>query len=163
MYRVRQWSVRNARMLEWLYRRVEGALTLLHPLWLWAGYKRIERPVRSVERLIKSAMFDCNMCGSCVLSQTGMSCPMNCPKELRNGPCGGVREHGYCEVKPEMRCVWVDAWEGSQKMRGGNSIQHVQPPLANDFRGRSSWLSEVRKKRDKNFFLSVKNTSNDAN
>ena len=50
-------------------------LTLLHPLWLWAGYNRIEKPVRSIERLIKSAMFDCNMCGSCVLSQTGMSCP----------------------------------------------------------------------------------------
>nr|WP_245947992.1 methylenetetrahydrofolate reductase C-terminal domain-containing protein [Halomonas montanilacus] len=29
------------------------------------------------------------MCGQCILSSTGMSCPMNCPKSLRNGPCGG--------------------------------------------------------------------------
>jgi hypothetical protein len=36
-----------------------------------------------------------------------MSCPMNCPKSIRNGPCGGVRLNGHCEIKPEMRCVWV--------------------------------------------------------
>ena len=26
---------------------------------------------------------------------------MNCPKTLRNGPCGGVRQNGGCEIKPE--------------------------------------------------------------
>ena len=57
------------------------------------------------ERLIKGFLFDCRMCGQCVLSSTGMSCPMNCPKNLRNGPCGGVRDGGFCEVKPQMRCV----------------------------------------------------------
>lgn len=154
MYALRQWSVRNARTLEWLYQRFEGVLVMLHPLWLWLGYSRIEKPIRSMERYVKSAMFDCHMCGNCVLSQTGMSCPMNCPKELRNGPCGGVREHGYCEVKPEMRCVWVDAWEGSQRMRDGLRIQTVQPPLAQRSRGRSSWLREVRRKRDQRFFSS---------
>ena len=49
---------------------------------------------------VKGLLFDCRMCGQCVLSSTGMSCPMNCPKSLRNGPCGGVRADGNCEVKP---------------------------------------------------------------
>ena len=56
------------------------------------GYQRLERPVAVVERAVKGLLFDCRMCGRCVLSSTGMSCPMNCPKQLRNGPCGGVRE-----------------------------------------------------------------------
>ena len=49
-----------------------------------------------------------------------MSCPMNCPKNLRNGPCGGVRENGHCEVKPEMKCVWVQAWEGAEPYAQGH-------------------------------------------
>ena len=44
---------------------------------------------------------------------------MNCPKQLRNGPCGGVRADGNCEVKPEMRCVWVEAWRGAERIPGG--------------------------------------------
>ena len=152
MYAVRQWSVRNSRKLEWLYQCFEGILIALHPFWLWIGYSRIEKPIRAVEKTVKSVMFDCQMCGSCVLSQTGMSCPMNCPKELRNGPCGGVRSDGYCEVDSKMRCVWVDAWEGSQRMRDQTRIATVQPPLAQGQRGRSSWLREVRKKRDQIFF-----------
>jgi len=51
-----------------------------------------------------------------------------------------------------MRCVWVDAWEGSQRMRDQTRIATVQPPLAQGQRGRSSWLREVRKKRDLRFF-----------
>ncbi|MGA0342596.1 MAG: methylenetetrahydrofolate reductase C-terminal domain-containing protein [Arenicellales bacterium] len=154
MYAIRRWSVRHARKLEWLYQRFEGVLLFLHPMWLWLGYDRIEKPIRVTEQFVKETMFDCKMCGNCVLSQTGMACPMNCPKELRNGPCGGVREHGYCEVKPDMRCVWVEAWEGSQRMRGSEKIQLVQPPVAQQYRGRSSWLREIRRKRDERFFSS---------
>jgi len=152
MYALRQWSVRNARVLTWLYEHFEGFMIVLHPLWLLIGYDRIEGPICATERRIKATLFDCQMCGHCVLSQTGMSCPMNCPKELRNGPCGGVRENGFCEVKPQMRCVWVDAWEGSGRMRDHSGIQRVQPPLAQGHRGRSSWLREVRQKRDHRFF-----------
>ena len=71
-------------------------------------------PVAATERLVKGALFDCKMCGQCVLSSTGMSCPMNCPKNLRNGPCGGVRDNGNCEVRPEMKCVWLEAVAGAR-------------------------------------------------
>ncbi len=72
----------------------------MHGLFRALGYERIERPVAAVEKAVKGVLFDCRMCGQCVLSSTGMSCPMNCPKTLRNGPCGGVRDNGNCEVKP---------------------------------------------------------------
>jgi hypothetical protein len=76
-----------------------------------------------------------------------MACPMNCPKSLRNGPCGGVRANGKCEVDPEMECVWVLAWEGNKRLGEQNyPIQVVQPPVDNRLRNTSAWLREVRKR-----------------
>ena len=144
MYIFRQWSVTHSRKLEGFYRKFEPVLIRLHPLFKVMGYGRLEMPVRVVERAIKGLMFDCQMCGKCALSSTGMSCPMNCPKSIRNGPCGGVRLNGNCEVKPEMRCVWVEAWRGSQQMRDSQAIRQVQIPVDNLLKGSSSWLRVVR-------------------
>lgn len=147
MYTVRRWAVRHARSLEWLYDRAfEPVLVALHPLWRRIGYQRLEKPFVQIERAVKGFLFDCQMCGHCVLSATGMSCPMNCPKSMRNGPCGGVRPNGRCEVKPQMYCVWVDAWDGSRRMRAGGKILLVQPPPPFRARGSSSWLRVVRQK-----------------
>ena len=139
-YTIRLWSVRHARALEWLYARFSGLFLALHPFWRAVGYKRAERPVKAVEKFTKSILFDCRMCGQCALSSTGMSCPMNCPKSLRNGPCGGVRDNGNCEVEPDMPCVWVQAWRGSQRMKTGDKILNVQKPVDNSLRNTSSWL-----------------------
>ena len=141
---MRHWSVRHARFLEALYGLFQGTLVRLDGVLRVVGYERLERPVAAVERVVKGFLFDCRMCGQCVLGSTGMSCPMNCPKQLRNGPCGGVRADGTCEVKPEMRCVWLDAWEGSRRMRGGDAISTVQVTIDHGLHGRSSWLREVR-------------------
>jgi len=94
MYAVRLWSVRHARGLAWFYAGFERLLVGLAPVWTALGYARVERPVAVIEHAVKGLLFDCRMCGQCVLSATGMSCPMNCPKQLRNGPCGGVRANG---------------------------------------------------------------------
>jgi Methylene-tetrahydrofolate reductase C terminal len=146
MYAVRLWSVRHARALERFYNAFERGLLLLQPVLARIGYDRLERPVAAVERGVKGFLFDCQMCGQCALSSTGMSCSMNCPKNLRNGPCGGVRANGHCEVKPEMKCVWVAAWEGAQRMSGGTSILAVQKPVDHSRKGTSSWLRVVRDK-----------------
>ena len=69
---------------------------------------------------------------------------MNCPKSIRNGPCGGVRLDGHCEVKPEMRCVWVEAWRGSQQMKRSENIRNVQVPVNFLYKDSSSWLRVVR-------------------
>jgi hypothetical protein len=147
MYAARLWSVRHARGLNAFYRGFESFLVRLHPLLRAIGYERLERPVAAVERQVKGLLFDCRMCGQCVLSSTGMACPMNCPKNLRNGPCGGVRDNGHCEVKPEMRCVWREAVAGSARIPGGAAaISQVQPAIDRRLSGRSSWLKVVREK-----------------
>jgi hypothetical protein len=145
MYAVRLWSVRHARGLNALYRGFEGVLERMHGVFRALGYERIERPVAVLERVVKGALFDCQMCGQCVLSSTGMSCPMNCPKNLRNGPCGGVRDNGHCEVKPEMKCVWVEAYRGSRRIPAGiEAMSKVQFAVDQRLKGRSSWLKVVR-------------------
>ena len=147
MYALRKWSVRHARTMESLYAGVERVLLAAAPLLERIGHERLEKPIAALERGVKGALFDCQMCGQCALSSTGMSCPMNCPKQIRNGPCGGVRADGYCEVKPEMRCVWVEGWAGAQRMRHGEKIHTVQFAVDNRLKGSSSWLRVVREKR----------------
>ena len=136
----RLWSIRQAALMERLYDRLEAILVALAPAMRRVGFARLERPVAAVERAVKGALFDCRMCGQCVLSSTGMSCPMNCPKNLRNGPCGGVRSDGGCEVYPQMPCVWVQAWEGAARMRDGGGMNRVQPAIDHRLKGASSWL-----------------------
>ena len=147
MYSVRRWSVRHARGLELFYSGFERVVVALHPLWKAIGYERLEKPVAVVEKAVKGFLFDCQMCGQCALSSTGMSCSMNCPKTLRNGPCGGVRANGHCEVKPEMRSVWVEAYDGSQRMVAGKeAIKVVQFAVDGRLKGKSSWLKVAREK-----------------
>ena len=152
MYVVRKWSVSQARLFNRVYKALEHVLLALDKLWLKIGYDRVEKPITFVERHVKGFLFDCQMCGQCVLSETGMSCPMNCPKQLRNGPCGGVSAGGHCEVKPDMRCVWVEAWRGHQLMGETGSMLEVRVPVDHRLKGRSSWLREVRCKRDAAFY-----------
>ncbi len=146
MYAVRRWAVRHAGLCAFIYDLFEPAMVRLHPLWQWIGYGRVEKPVAAVEKAVKGFLFDCQMCGHCILNATGMSCPMNCPKNIRNGPCGGVRPDGHCEVKPEMRCVWIEAWEGSQRMRRGSAIREVHKPAPFRDKGTSAWLRVAREK-----------------
>ena len=99
--------------------------------------------LRPVERITKNPMFGCQMCGQCVLHSTGMVCPMTCPKNLRNGPCGGVRMDGRCEVKPEMTCVWVKAYDRSQRLPWPEELHDMRPPVDWRLQGSSSWVNLV--------------------
>ena len=153
MYRMRTWSVKNARQLKALYAGVEWLLLKAEPLLRRVGYERLDRSLARVETMTKGFILDSQGCGQCIVAFTGMSCPMNCPKSMRNGPCGGVRDDGGCEVKPDMKCVWVLAWEGNKRLGnqsgdGDYPIQVVQPPVDNRLIGHSAWLRElVLKKR----------------
>jgi len=137
--------VRNARWLKRAYAGLETVLVWFNPLFRRIGYERLDKPFAAIEKMTKGVLLDSQNCGQCIVGSTGMSCPMNCPKRLRNGPCGGVRADGNCEVRPDMPCVWVAAWEGNKRFReNGYPIQAVQAPVDNRLIGKSAWLRAVR-------------------
>ena len=145
MYAIRLSCTRHARFWERVYHLSAGLALALAPLLARIGHQRLEPAAAALERATKGPLFDCKMCGQCVLSQTGMSCPTNCAKGMRNGPCGGVRPDGHCEVVPTMRCVWVEAWEGSARMADGAGLRTILPPLDHRLSGRSAWLEWLRR------------------
>jgi len=144
MYTIRRWSSAHSRFWERLYVGTRPIiLTILRGVTRLFG-RRLDGPITVAERTVKGFLFDCQMCGDCVLSKTGMTCPMNCPKTMRNGPCGGVRANGMCEVKPEMRCVWVEAWSGAANMQDGDAIKDIEFAVDHRHIGQSSWLRLAR-------------------
>jgi hypothetical protein len=146
MYKLRRFSTSHAHALEKLYVIFERILVGLHRHLAFPGRRKLEPAVTAIERRVKGLLFDSQMCGSCTLGSTGMTCPMNCPKKMRNGPCGGVRQNGMCEIKPDMPCVWLDAYAGSLQIDNGVRILEIQQAVDHRLAGTSSWLHEVRKK-----------------
>lgn len=148
MYQLRRFATRHARSYEIVYKAsspiILASLRMINKVF----GTRLDGPITWLEAKVKGALFGCKMCGNCVLSSTGMTCPMNCPKTIRNGPCGGVRANGNCEVKPDMKCVWVDAWSGSQKMKHSQEIELVQFAPNHQHKGSSAWI-RLSKEKDK--------------
>ncbi|MFO1114541.1 MAG: methylenetetrahydrofolate reductase C-terminal domain-containing protein [Beijerinckiaceae bacterium] len=141
MRAVRQWSVRRAAGLERLYKAFARWAPLLGPAATYIGPERAERLLSPIERHAKGFMFDCRMCGTCVLRKTGMACPTNCGKAMRNGPCGGVRADGGCEIDAGMRCVWLEAMDGAARIKDG--AQQALPPIDFSRTGRSTWIKVI--------------------
>ena len=130
------------RILEVAYQFTERIFQRLNPLLRQIGYDRADKLMRAPEKIGKGAVFNCQMCGQCTLHFTGMTCPMGCPKNLRNGPCGGVRIDKTCEVDPNMKCVWVEAYERSTRMNiYGDGIFDIQPPLNQRLVGKSAFIN----------------------
>ena len=124
------------------YQAVERLLKLFQRWMVPGGF--VERVFIPLEMITKGPLFDCRMCGQCILHSTGMTCPMTCPKTLRNGPCGGVRSNGKCEIKPDMDCIWVQAWERSARMKTyGQEIMIVQGPVNHQRKGSSAWINDL--------------------
>jgi hypothetical protein len=140
-----RWMQSSPRFLEWVY-QATYKLILPYRRWLLPG-SRMEGVFIRVERLGKGAIFDCRMCGQCILHSTGMTCPMTCPKNLRNGPCGGVLLDGNCEILKDRPCVWVQAWERSKGMGVyGRELLNVQPPTNHILKDTSSWVNDLHRK-----------------
>ena len=138
---------RYPRLLELAY---VTSRRLLYPFRYWLKPHGILGSLLVVtERFIKGAVFDCHMCGQCVLHTTGMTCPMTCPKNLRNGPCGGVRPNGNCEIIPDMPCIWVQAWKHTKSMPiYGQDILQILPPLNQQLKGTSAWVNDFNNLAD---------------
>lgn len=55
-------------------------------------------------------------------------CPIDsCPKQLINGPCGGVRQ-GMCEVDTTLPCVWVQIYNYLKTMGDLDKMKDIQGP-----------------------------------
>jgi len=93
------------------------------------------------EERVKADLFGCSMCGQCVLPVTGYACPMSCPKQMRNGPCGGVGADGSCEVYPGMRCVWLEAYDRAASQGRAADLNRLQRPIDQRAWGQSSWIN----------------------
>jgi hypothetical protein len=97
MRTARHWSVRHSRGLEPSTTHSSGRSSPLDPLWRGIGYVRLERPVAAAEQRgerIPVRLPDVRAMRA-LLDRDVV--PMNCPKELRNGPCGGVRANGHAK------------------------------------------------------------------
>ena len=98
----------------------------------------------AAEKAIKNEVFGCRMCGQCTLPVTGYACPVTCPKQLRNGPCGGVGRDGSCEVDPDRRCVWLVACERAEEHGRLADLHLLQRPVDHRGWGQSAWVSYWR-------------------
>jgi hypothetical protein len=97
-----------------------------------------------LEKRTKGTLFGCTMCAQCALPATAYACPMSCPKQLRNGPCGGVMPNGDCEVYPGIRCVWLIAYERADASGTVADLRRLQRPIDQREWGRSSWVNYWR-------------------
>jgi methylenetetrahydrofolate reductase (NADPH) len=131
----------------------------------------------ALERTIKGALFGCRMCGNCLLQETALICPMECPKGLRNGPCGGSTPD-HCYVDETRPCVWFKIYERAEKYGRLDVLMEVLPPLDWDKVGTSpqpdGWNNlkkhggiaaisrymrstpEIRKQKWENFFKEIR-------
>ena len=98
--------------------------------------------LEALEDVPKSLLFDCRRCGDCALPDMAFLCPESqCPKYLRNGPCGGS-EGGLCEVRKERRCVWVRVYDRLKAAGAGWSLAGpCVPPRNWALSDTSSWLN----------------------
>jgi methylenetetrahydrofolate reductase (NADPH) len=100
----------------------------------------LARSLEHVEFAVKSPVFGCQSCGNCVLASMQHVCPQTCPKQLRNGPCGGTNM-GQCEVIPERPCIWVNVYERAKSANELELLKIYVPPPDRSLRGTSAWIN----------------------
>ncbi len=105
------------------------------------------RLLARTELLVKGPLFGCRMCGNCLLQETAFICPMECPKGLRNGPCGGITPSKYCYVDSTRRCIWYAIYKRSLEMGREEKLMEVLPPLDWNKTGTETWGDVVRQIR----------------
>jgi len=105
-----------------------------------------KRLLALTERIVKGPLFGCRMCGNCLLQETAFICHMACPKGIRNGPCGGVKD-GWCYVDPTRRCAWHLIYERSRRMHREHKLLEVLPPVDWDRAGTETWGEVFRTAR----------------
>jgi methylenetetrahydrofolate reductase (NADPH) len=115
------------------------------------------RMLAALERSVKGPLFGCRMCGNCLLQETAFICSMECPKGIRNGPCGGSTEE-HCYVDETRPCIWYRIYERAFAMGREEMLLEVLPPLDWDKVGGETWgdvVRQVGKVGTKKFFTGL--------
>src|SRR5210317_2209181 len=130
--------------------RKESRVSKLKPArrWqpAWRPFKREalgDRALARMERMVKGPIYGCRMCGNCLLQETAFICPMECPKGLRNGPCGGSTSE-KCYVDPTRPCIWYKIYDRAHNMGREELLLEVLPPLDWDKVGTETWGDVTR-------------------
>jgi hypothetical protein len=110
--------------------------------------RKFSRLLLFFEDVVKVPVFGCQHCGECVLSSTAFICSQNCPKRMRNGPCGGTGEGGSCEVYPERKCVWYRIHYRSRLLNRVSLLYKLNKIHNWNLEGTSSWLNVWKKRID---------------
>ncbi len=97
-----------------------------------------KRVLAKIELAVKGPLFGCRMCGNCLLQETAFICPMECPKGLRNGPCGGSTPE-KCYVDESRPCIWYKIYERSFKLGREALLLEVLPPMDWEKTGTEAW------------------------
>jgi methylenetetrahydrofolate reductase (NADPH) len=105
------------------------------------------RLLAKTEICVKGPLFGCRMCGNCLLQETAFICPMECPKGMRNGPCGGVTPEKNCYVDDTRKCVWYAIYKRALKTGREEMLMEVLPPLDWSKVGTETWGDVVRQIR----------------
>jgi methylenetetrahydrofolate reductase (NADPH) len=104
------------------------------------------RVLETLERVVKGPLFGCRMCGNCLLQETAFICSMECPKGVRNGPCGGSTEE-HCYVDETRPCIWYQIYDRAFRLGRQEMLLEVLPPLDWDKIGGETWGDVVRQVR----------------
>ena len=107
-----------------------------------------KRILEKTELLVKGALYGCRMCGNCLLQETAFICPMECPKGMRNGPCGGVTPEKQCYVDETRKCVWHSIYRRALKKGREKTLLEVLPPLDWNKVGTETWLDVINQVRN---------------
>lgn len=108
--------------------------------------RRFSAFVLFFEDVIKVPIFGCQKCGECILSHTAFICSQRCPKRLRNGPCGGTRPDGYCEVYPDRKCVWYRIHKRAALLRRKPFLSQIEKIHNWDLEKTSAWINVFKKR-----------------
>lgn len=91
------------------------------------------------EYWIKRPVFGCEACGNCVLGDMEYVCPQTCPKQMRNGPCGGSF-NTRCEVV-DQECIWVGVYQRAELTNRVAALKTFIPPPDRHLQRTSSWIN----------------------
>ena len=104
-------------------------------------HPRLYKSIVLTENVFKKAVFKCQDCGQCALSQNAFTCCMRCPKQIRNGPCGGTRPNGHCEVYPDRHCIWWLIHKRASRLKRIGKLKRFSTPVDRRLHHTSAWMN----------------------